>query len=495
MRPSRASFRQVVLVLAIASTIGGCRKPVHFPVDGDPAAAERLSTVGAYDANHDGRADFFTYANGDGRIDRIAYDITGDQQPGQIINLDAIPLDNCRHLVIVLDGFGYDLLSKYYADGHLRMFHSPSRVVAPYPTMTDMCMQDILAGMPCRAFEARYFDRNNNRLVGGSSDYLAGKNEPYNKLLHYRATMLWDAIGYIEPWAVFGKEINDAKRLFDRAETKEVLAYFVSSAGVGTAMGAQGQRMCLVKIEQMVNQIIAETRGLTKITLTSDHGHSYTKAKRINIEEHLRSKGWRLSDSLREPGDVVYISYGLVTCANFATSRPAALAKDLASCEGVELASYPDKDTVTVLSADGGKATIYRRADRYRYQPSSGDPLKLAEILAELSDQDGFYEANDLLAATISHEYPAPLQRLWRAHFSLVQNPPDVIVSLADNFFSGSKSFAGSVTVASTHGGLNYANSVTFIMSTAGTLPRYMRSREISKNMAILTGKPWPTMR
>ena len=95
--------------------------------------------------------------------------------------------------------------------------------------------------------------------------------------------------------------------------------------------------------------------------------------------------------------------------------------------------------------------------------------------------------------ATTQHEYPAALERLWRAHFGMVENPPDVIVSLKDDYYSGAGGFAAFAKVASTHGGLNKSNSTTFIMSTAGPLPPVMQSADIPKAMKTLTGADWPT--
>jgi len=483
----------VTFLAAGGLLVAGCRKPVDFPTGSDSKLAASLGAAAAYDPDHDGRADYFLYADPAGRIDRIAYDLSGDEKPDQVIPLDAIPFGQCRHLVLILDGFAYELVRQYYDAGGLRMFWPPSRVVAPYPTMTDVCIQDIIGGVPCRAFEALYFDRRGNRLVGGSGDYLAGKNEPYNKLLQYRADTLWDAIGYVDPWAVFGKEINDVKRLFDGGQGRQVMAYFVSSAGVGTRMGGDGQKKCLQRVEQLVNQIVCETRGLTKVTLTSDHGHSYTPGKRVDFDGYLRRKGWRPAKSLQKPRDVVQIAFGLVTFAAFATRRPAALAEDLVGCDGVELASFAEGGSVVVLGRNGQRARITRKNNAYGYHSTGGDPLELKGILAGLTpDEAGLYDADALLAATVSHQYPAPLQRLWRAHFGLVMNSPDVIVSLADDAFAGSASFAGTVSIASTHGSLNYTNSVTFIMSTIGPMPPYMRSRDIPAQMKSLTGTDWP---
>jgi len=493
MNPRMSKWSTGLLILSLALSAPGCRKPVYFPPESLKATAEALGAAGAYDTNGDGRADFFTFADAGGRITRIAYETRGDGRPDRAINLDQIDADRCRHLVLILDGFAYDLVKRYYDAGGLRMFYPPSRLIAPYPTMTDLALEDLLGYIPSRAYEALYFDHRENRLVGGRGDYLAGRNEPYNALLDYRAPLIWDAIGYLQPWAVFGKEVNDAKRLFDRRASREMLAYFVSSAGLGTVLGAEGQVRALRRIEQLVNQVIWETRGLTKITLLADHGHSYTPAERIDLEGYLKEKGWHIRSRITGPGDVVPVAFGLVTFASFATLRPAELAEDLVGCEGVELVSFVEQDDVIVLSPDGGSARIQKRGDRYRYRAEQGDPLRLKPLLALLEgDQEGFYPAEALTRATATHEYPAPLQRLWRAHMALVENPADVLVSLADRFCFGSKSFAGAVRVASTHGSLNAANSVTFIMSTVGPLPQVMHSADVPAAMSKLLGRPWP---
>ena len=466
---------------------------MHFPAAPLSPAAVQAGATAAYDTNRDGKADFFTYADAAGRITRIGYDVDGDAVADQIVNLDEVSFAGRRHIVIILDGFGYDVLKGYYDSGGLRLFHPPSRVIAPYPTLTDLALEDALGYIPCHGFEAKYYDRRANRIVGGSGAYLSGTNEPYNRLLDYRAGLIWDAIGYVAPWEVFGKEVNDLVRLVDRQDRREVLAYMVSSAGVSTARGAEGQLRALRLIDRLAHQLVWSSRGLVQLTLLADHGHSYTPARRIPLEKYLTTKGWRMTGSLREPNDVAYIRFGLETYASFACRRPAELAADLAGCQGVTIVSYAEGESVVVLSSDGGRATITKSGGRYKYEAASGDPLKLSGILGSLSaDAQGFYDDRALFEATALHEYPDALARLWRAHFSLAANTPDVIISLADEYYSGSTSFGDTVKVASTHGGLNRKNSTTFIMSTAGPLPAVMRSADIPANMTALLGRPWP---
>jgi hypothetical protein len=472
---------------------------VYFPADSLPIAAQAAGAAAAY-APRGGAAEVFFYADSNGRYSRMGLDISGDGMPDKFVDLDTLCFDQCRHLVIVLDGFGYDVVKDYYDRGHLRLFHPPSRVIAPYPTLTDLCMEDMLAYMACPGMEARYYNRASNRERGGALAYMQAKNEPYARLMDYKADLIWDAIAYVLPWQVFGRELNELKREFDRRRHQEVLSYIVSSAGVSTADGAEGQRRCLERVEQLCHQIVWETGGLTKITLLADHGHSYTPARRVNFEEFLKGRGYRLTESLNRPEDVVYIRFGLETYASFATLSPAKLAADMTEAQGVELASYADGADVVVLSRLGGggmqRAVISRKDGRYKYAPSAGDPLSLAPVLATLRpDAEGFYDEADLFAASLTHQWPDPLERLWRAHFAMVENPPDVIVSLADAWYSGSKSFATRVDIGSTHGSLNRSNSTTFIMSTIGPLPAAMRTREIPANISKLTGEPFPWRR
>jgi hypothetical protein len=187
-------------------------------------------------------------------------------------------------------------------------------------------LEDVFNYSPCAGYEAQYFDRQANQVVGGAGSYLTGADEPYARFFRYRASILWDAISYVQPWAVFRKEINDALKGFERGGCQEFIAYFVSSAGVGTQDGAVGQKRCLERTERMINQVLWRTHGMVKITLTADHGHSYTPSTLAPMAKYLEKKGWRLRDHLNGERDVVWIRFGLVTYASLDTRRPAALA-------------------------------------------------------------------------------------------------------------------------------------------------------------------------
>jgi hypothetical protein len=464
-------------------------QPMHITVS-DATTAE-------YDTDADGRADYFTYRNAEGRIDTIAYDTDGDGRPDERISLDAIPVEECRHFVLIVDGFAYRLALEYYDRGGLAYCYPPSRMVAPYPTLTDLAMTQLLGTEKPNGFEAVYYDRYERKLTGGSWSYLQGKNMPYNAELDYRAGLLLDAIGYVMPAWSFRREMGNLRRKVDKFQGREFVAYFVTSAGLGTQGAKQGHIEALEELDDFMARLIWRHRGRVKFTVFSDHGHTYSAAKRVPLEDFLRSHGWRIRDKLSRPDDVVYIRFGLETYASFFTERPSELAADLATAEGVALASYTQWDHVVVLDDQGGEAKVYRDADGYRYEIVRGDPLELRPILEALpGGMAAAHSPEALLAATADHVYPAPLQRIWKAHFEVAKHLPDVIISLKDDYYSGSKGFAGSVDVASTHGGLNAANSLAFLAGSIAPPPEVLRSADLPAVMAELLNAPlWPLKR
>lgn len=406
--------------------------------------------------------------------------------------MDDLPFDRCRHLVILLDGFGYDVVKRYYDEGGLRIFHAPSRLIAPYPTMTDIASADILGDFACHASQARYFDEIHNHSSGSAMSYIAYRNEAYARFFTYRQDKMWDGLAYFKSGPVFRRELKKLKKQFDKRQTKELIAHFASSATVSTQKGETGQISALKSIEQLVYQIIWETHGLVKITLLADHGHTNTRPEQLDVEQYLKTKGWQSTKSLKEPHDFYIERLGLVTVASLWTRNPVALAEDLAKCPGVDLASYAKDDAVVVLSPDGGQATIRKHENSYSYDALIGDLLLLKPILEGLSENQGYYDDVLLLTATATHQYPDALHRLWWAHFGQVENPPSVLISLKDQYCVGSRFFSKVTNMASTHGSLNYKNSVTFIMSTAWPLPPVLRSRDVPQCLGSHAGGRWP---
>jgi hypothetical protein len=480
---------------------GGCGSPLRFPAA--PVASESVAgggTVLSFDTNGDGRPDYFTTQDGAGRTVRIGYETAAGGKADQAINLDALALADCRHVVLILDGFGYDTVEAYQREGHLRLFYPPRRVISTFPPMTDLALADVFRTVRGIGFEVVLYNHRTEQMQGTDSDYVSLINEAWSHDMAYRIDPRLDAICYIFPGGMLDYELSEFEKVFDRRDRMEVRAYFVSTAGMSTLRGLAGQRQVLEAVDRLCQELVWKTRGLVKITILSDHGHTLTPAVRADFPTFLREKGWRIVDRLQGPRDVADFEYGLITYAAFATRDRPGLAADLAKHPAVDVVTYAEPDAVVVASADG-LARVERRGTQYRYQVEKGDPLELATIIEKMRadgaiDKDGFAEDAEWFKRTVVHRFPDPLNRLWRAFNGMVENPPDVVASLKPEFYAGSAARAALLPVVpSTHGSLDRRDSTAFIMSTAGPMSEAgegIRSRDVGTLFEHLEGHYWP---
>jgi len=501
--PGRATL---AWLLCAAATLMGtaCTGPLRFPAEpmeaASPTGAQRLR----YDTDGDGRADYLALTDATGRITHIGYLGPEESEPPTLIPLDAVPNRLARHVVIILDGVGYQTVKDYRDAGHLRLFHEPAPVVSTFPSMTDIALADLFQSVRPLGYEARYFDHHANRLAGGDGDYLAMKNEDWVRCTDYRAGTLVDPLAYLFPHHYLGEEMKALSDLIARRDRPVVVAYLVSAAAMGTKHLLQGQHEVLEAVDRLTQALVWRSRGLVKVTLLSDHGHQLVRERWLDFRALLRQKGWRVTDRLEKPDDVVVIDYGLVTYAAFATRDRARLARTLIEHEGVDLAAYPAEGAVRVVST-GGAARIERRDDgRFRYTPQTGDPLRLVPLLERARTEgrigpDGWADDRTWLRLTSGHAYPDPVVRLWRAFHGLVAHVPDVVVSLKDGYSAGLSSRAARYPDgASSHGDLARKSSTAMIISTAGPVPpsaRPLRMRDLPAVLTDLLGRPWPPPR
>jgi len=502
---TRGAIRLALAVLVCAtSTVlaGGCAGPLRFPAEPLQVTAASAGKRLAYDTDSDGRVDYLAVTNDAGRITHIGYAPTGGE-PDALVNLDGVPAEQCRHVVLILDGVGYETVRAWQEAGHLRLFHPPARVISTFPSMTDIALADAFQSVRPIAYEARYFDPARNCMAGGDADYLAMVNEDWVRCTDYRASALVDPLSYLFPQHYFKEELKTLVGLIARRDRPMVVAYLVSTAGMGTMHLAQGQEEILRAVDRLTHQLVWQSRGLVKVTLFSDHGHQLVPAQWIDFRAFLRERDWRVTERLDKPGDVVVIDYGLVTYASFATRERDRLAEALLTHEGVDVVTYTANGSVVVRS-DEGRARVEQRGGRYRYVRETGDPLHLAAVCEKaaadgLMDADGFADDRTWLRLTYRHEYPDPVVRIWRGFHGITEHVPDVIASLKDGYSAGLPSRAARFPEgASTHGDLAVKSSTAVVMSTAGPIPegaRPLRSRDLPKVLPALLGRPWPPPR
>ena len=472
--------------LLVLGFVAGCGRVPAFPVQLVAADTRLLS----FDVDGDGREDYWQDVGDDGCKTALRFDDDGDGEPNGTVRLDQpLPADGL-HVVIVLDGVPFEVISDLYDWGHFRLLRRPSRLISVFPALTDVALARAFGAGPCLGYEARYYDSERNRVSDGNDVYLSGGNEPWVRLVDYRCGTNWDALAYLNPAAVWRHEMDGFVRTIAAAKAGHVRLYSVATAGLGTRGGRGAIIAYLETIDALCEQVTHQRRGRVRFTLLADHGHGLTPCRRISFRRALEAAGLRVGKSIRDDADVVMPTYGLVTCLAVHTRSPQRVADVLLGEQGVDLVMYRgavSEPPGIIVRSRAGQAGIGRVGDRYVYEPVSGDPLKLRPTLDRLQAEgrvagDGSVADRDWFDATAKHEYPDPLHRIWCAFEpgSLVENPAGLLVSLEEGYACGSKFFSALIPVKSTHGALSGGSSTTFIMSNAISLPSALRVDDVA---------------
>jgi hypothetical protein len=431
-----------------------------------------------FDTDSDGRADFFERLDASGHVVSLHFD--EDRADG--FELEAFPPKTSQgdvpRLIIILDSVPYHLVKQMRSEGRFAYFYPPTRIVSPFPVMTDLCLADLFGDPPCDAVESQYFD--GRRLNSGYGSYAREENSAWLAHTDYHLPFVAHGLAYTWPLPWYGHELRRIQESFLKNLDQPFVGYVVGTSAIGSRLGRDGHLAALVQLDRFCSWIIHRLRGRVQITLMSDHGHNLVPGQRIELQERLREFGYRVRSSLERPDDVVVPEFGIVTCAAVHTKKPAQVARDLATVTGVDLTAYR-QDTGDVVVVHGtDTARLARRGNRYRYDTGSGDPLKLRPILERLNsegkvDADGFVNDAVLLATTQDHVYPDVVRRLWRAFDGLVAHTPDVLVSLEDGYYCGSSSMSDWLDLQAAHGNLLMLSSSGYVMSTAGQLGPVIR--------------------
>lgn len=400
-----------------------------------------------------------------------------------------------RHLMICVDGVGFSLIQGMYEAGRFRAFKPPARLIAPFPTLTNPGVIEILDPLgapPARGYEDYYYDPTSDRMRGGFFARFRRKTfieGTFRQLFHYHpspiAMTLEYAVPPLSPWLDAQLTLRKIRRHFEHSTAPLFLAYLGSTDPMAHISGQWLLRRFLGSLERMCEEIIHRSNGQVDITLFSDHGNHFTRYRKVNLEPELRRLGLRLSNRLTDERHVVQPRYGLVGCAvlycHEAYKQQVAVAA--ARTVGVDLAAYKQNDVV-YLVARSGRARIEHHQGYYRYSADVGDPLGLQPIITQLRDQgrvrpDGFVADADWFAATHQHIYPDAVRRLWDGLTNHVAHTASVLVSLEDGYYDGSAILDFLAMLRATHGNLRRGQSDAMLITTKCELPAVVRAADV----------------
>jgi hypothetical protein len=379
--------------------------------------------------------------------------------------------------------------------GLFEQFNSPSRLLSPFPTMTNIALAAMLGGSIPSGYETVYFDRSAGAMAGSVKKYLGRRTADkmpatYMDQLDYQEPLPFEFLIYLAPETVWRADMRRFRDQFRLApQNRDYFGFLKGTDGLLHIRGADRIHVALHSLDQLLREIQTWCGAETELVLFSDHGMTIQPPQRVPVQSHLQRCGFELSRSLSpaHKSRVALPAFGLIGFAAFYCVPGAedALADALVSLDGVDLALYREGDSVMVKSARG-LARIDREAEGllYRYELLEGDPLKLGETVkalreaGQMNDQ-GFASADVWTQRTAAHVYPDALANLYSSvQTTRVCNPADVLVSLRDGYYFGWSAFEYVVKLVATHGNARRISSTAFLMSTHRQLPDVVRASD-----------------
>lgn len=404
-----------------------------------------------------------------------------------------------RRLLLCLDGVPLEVIRRVQSRGLFARFHAPSRLLSPFPTMTNVALALMLNASAPLGYESLYFDRQKQELRGGVGKYI-GRRTPdkvpssYMDELDYQEPLPFEFLIYVATDAVWRADMRRFRQRFRAAPLhRDFFAFLKGTDGLLHIRGPEKLEVALKTLDEILCEIQDWCGAETEIVLFSDHGMNLGENRKIHLQTHLRASGYEMRDRLRNRGQrsLAIPAFGLcgyaaLYCAD--ETDPAEVADALTTLEGVDFSLYRDGASAIIVKGTRGAARISREMNgssaRYRYQSLDGDPLQLAKALEKLKeggqlDAESYAPDAAWHAQTGEHIYPDALANL---HESLqgerVRHNADVLVSTRDGYYYGATMFSRYTRLAATHGNALRDSTSAFLMSTHRTFPAFVRASQ-----------------
>ncbi len=402
-----------------------------------------------------------------------------------------------RRLLLCLDGVPHELIRQARQRGLFDQFHEPSRLLSPFPTMTNVALSTMLNASAPAGYESLYFDCDARELRGGIGKYV-GRRTPdkipssYMDALDYQEPLHFEFLIYVAPEKIWQTDFSRFRQcLRAHAPAQDFFAFLKSTDGLLHIRGAEELNVALERLNELLRGVMKEYGQDTEIVLFSDHGMNLIENRRVSLRTHLRSCGYEFSHNLRgaSASRIAVPAFGLCGyAAIYSLNDEVAekVADNLTELEGVDFSICRKEDSVVVKSAQGEARILRKVRDEetfYRYQRIAGDPLKLqptVKRMKEWFDAEDYAPEDVWYEQTGDHSYPDVLANLYGALFdSRVRHTANLLVSFKDGYYYGAKAFSYlAPRLRATHGNALSPSSNAFLMSTHRTFPATVRAKE-----------------
>ena len=375
-----------------------------------------------------------------------------------------------RRLLLCLDGVPHKLIEQERGRGLFDSFKAPTRLLSPFPTMTNVALSAMFGATPPAGYESLYFDRKARELRGGIRKYL-GRRTPdkvpssYMEDLDYQEPLPFEFLIYVAPEKVWRADMQRFREGFRSApQNRDYFAFLKATDGLLHAQGPARLAIALESLDKIVKEIRGYCGDETEIVMFSDHGMNLEENRRVALLSTLRRRGFKVVIPA-----FGLCSYAAVYCDNDLIPE---VARACVEVTGIDFAVYKDAAAVVVESARGQARIEYEPVtDSYRYVIVSGDPLQLASFGDSFATDSMWFER------TAAHRYPNALANIYKSLFTpRVKHTADVLLSLHDGYYYGWTAFGRFVRLRATHGNALQASSNAFLMSTHREFPTFVRA-------------------
>lgn len=391
------------------------------------------------------------------------------------------------HLVLALDGVGYSTVKKLHEGGYFREFYQPAPMIASFPSLSDPNWSRLMGAPITESYTKAFFDIKLKTKKG--------LGQPVGSLMNhimeapqYETGFDFKAEGPLQHLAILTWTETSAMYWLDALE-KELLeargkdTYFAFIMNTDIIAHIQGERplmQYLVEVDKRLarlrSKLLAEFGYPLHITIVSDHGNYWTKPVQVDYEGPLKSKGWKLVETLTTPNDVAFVVPEIVAFASMYTlpGQEKRLAQDISSVEGVLMAAHAIKPNVVEITANNGKdvarVTVDPRAETVSY-----DVIRGQDIL----NQKDFFKGKTItwkhyFLESYKSDYPYAAIRIWEGFYKNSKTAGSILVSpKVGRVFANQtlKMLTALRGLSSTHGGLHQLETAGVVMSTREPAP------------------------
>ncbi|HXR03898.1 MAG TPA: alkaline phosphatase family protein [Verrucomicrobiae bacterium] len=358
-----------------------------------------------------------------------------------------------------------------------------SRLVSTFPSTSDVAWTDIFGDRPLPGYQRTYFSAaaNSQIVINGITT-----------TMEHEAQMSWElennmirTMGYVYPVHTYEYETREMINDFWN-DNENHGSYYVYIRATDDAQHLDRDIFAMLcKLDKQIQELRARYRTREghdlQVLILSDHGHNHASSfKRVQVVAFLKKAGYRITESLKNPKDVVLPTTGIESWVEIhnAPAETGTLVPLLAQLKGADLVTGLDPNQTNrflVMNSQGERADIEWNPEKnaYRYSTQQGDPLNYRPVVEALARKkllaaDGFATADAWTTATLTNRYPLALERIVRGLTRVTLNPATILISLDNDYVHCGwliQKGADLSTFSSTHGGLDDLNSDGIVLS------------------------------